>query len=122
MKDSQDTGSVSPTGDSRYYYREGMPLRPPQMTLTDVPALGYMRHKLFDKWRHVRDAWSFGTEQTRLLDDHMWQSDELMDRVVDMFKREGARVSPGEVRHGSRKGHRCRRGSPAGAHRPLRVC
>jgi hypothetical protein len=54
-----------------------------------------LRHNLFDRHHTVHDSWivdgqpAYDTPQTRLLDDHMWQSDELMDGVVRMFERVG---------------------------------
>ncbi|WP_427870176.1 oxygenase MpaB family protein [Leucobacter luti] len=90
MNHEQVLESDNPSADFRYYYRDGMPLRRRPKPLTDAPAWGHMRHLVFDRWHEVRDDWSYDTPQTRLLDDHMWQSDELMDRVVEMFRREGS--------------------------------
>ena len=79
----------------RYYYREGMPLRPSPTPRTDAPSWSALRHRLFDRHHTVHDSWevdgapAYDTPQTRLLDDHMWQSDELMDAVVRMFERVG---------------------------------
>lgn len=83
--------SENPYEDYRYFYRDGMPLRPAPKRRTESPSWSTVRHNLFDRWHHVRDDWSYDTEQTRLLDDHMWQTDEYGAAVAEMFKRVGAK-------------------------------
>ncbi len=83
--------SENPYEDFRYFYRDGMPLRPSPRRRTERPSWSTVRHNLFDKWHHVRDDWSYDTPQTRLLDDHMWQTDELGAAVAEMFKRVGSK-------------------------------
>jgi hypothetical protein len=92
MKTNDSPTTVNPYEDYRYYYREGMPLRPGPERLTDKPAWGTLRHRIFDNWHDVKDTWDGSeTDQTRLLDDHMWQVDEAAVDVAAMFKRIGSR-------------------------------
>lgn len=82
--------SQNPYEDFRYFYQEGMPLRPAPRRRTDKPSWSILRHNMFDKWHDVKDDWDeLDTEQTRLLDDHMWQCDETGLAVAEMFKRVG---------------------------------
>lgn len=82
--------SENPYEDFRYFYREGMPLRPAPGRRTDKPSWSTLRHNLFDNWHDVKDNWEgYNSEQTRLLDDHMWQCDEKGAAVAEMFKRIG---------------------------------
>lgn len=83
--------SDNPYKDFRYFYRDGMPLRPAPKRRTEKPSWSTARHTLFDKWHRVRDDWSYDTPQTRLLDDHMWQTDEYGNQVAEMFRRVGAK-------------------------------
>jgi hypothetical protein len=70
-----------------YYYRDGMNLRAaPRREL--VPSWRHLRQTLYQDWLDIGDGWH-DTTQTRLLDDHRWQGDEVMDGVVDMFDRVG---------------------------------
>lgn len=83
--------SQNPFEEFRYFYREGMPLRPAPRRRTDQPSWSTLRHNMFDAWHDVKDNWNeLETEQTRLLDDHMWQCDEVGLKVAEMFKRVGA--------------------------------
>lgn len=80
--------SDNPSRDFSYYWREGMALRPAPPVLTEVPAWGHLRHTLFDRHHAVADTWddpAFADDYFRLLDDHLWQDDELMQGVVDTF-------------------------------------
>lgn len=83
--------SDNPAEEFRYYWREGMDLRPTPPLQTEEPAWGHLRHTLFDAYHHVADTWDdpvMHTDMTRLLDDHWWQDDELMHNVVDTFARD----------------------------------
>ena len=83
--------SDNPSRDYRYYWRNGMDLRPACPRLTETPAWSTLRHNLFDAFHEVPDDWnhpSFDTDFIRLLNDHMWQEDELMQGVVDAFSRD----------------------------------
>ena len=83
--------SENPYEDYRYFYRDGMPLRPAPERRTAKPSWSTLRHNIFDKWHHVRDEWTYDSLQTRLLDDHMWQTDEQGNALAEMFKRVGAK-------------------------------
>lgn len=84
--------SENPFEDFRYFYREGMSLRPAPKRRTETPSWSTLRHNLFDGWHDVKDHWEgYTSEQTRLLDDHMWQCDETGLAVAEMFKRVGAK-------------------------------
>ncbi|GGG71106.1 oxygenase MpaB family protein [Corynebacterium pelargi] len=82
--------SENPYEDYRYFYRDGMPLRPAPERRTEKPSWSTLRHNLFDRWHDVKDDWSYNNPQTLLLDDHMWQTDEQGAAVAEMFKRVGA--------------------------------
>lgn len=71
-----------------YCYREGMELRPPP-DRSATPSWKYMRQTLYSDWLHVGEGWR-DSPQTKLLDDHRWQGDEIMDGVVALFDRVGA--------------------------------
>lgn len=83
--------SENPYEDYRYFYRDGMPLRPAPERRTPKPSWSTLRHNIFDKWHYVRDEWTYDSLQTRLLDDHMWQTDEQGNALAEMFKRVGAK-------------------------------
>ncbi|WP_050949771.1 oxygenase MpaB family protein [Gordonia effusa] len=69
--------------DWDHYHRPGMALRPaPDRAAT--PSWKTLRHNLYRNWLDVGPGW-LDTPQSRLLDDHRWQGDELMDAVVDLF-------------------------------------
>ncbi len=48
--------SDNPSRDFRYYWREGMTLRPAPPVLTEAPAWGHLRHTLFDRHHAVADT------------------------------------------------------------------
>ncbi|WP_319453150.1 MULTISPECIES: oxygenase MpaB family protein [unclassified Mycobacterium] len=86
MSVSETSASTEAAHPFDYQYREGMPLRSaPTRAVSTWPEL---RRNLYGPWVDVIDGWD-DTPQTRLLDDHMWEGDELMDDVVRMFKRVG---------------------------------
>ncbi|SEA31140.1 MULTISPECIES: oxygenase MpaB family protein [unclassified Mycobacterium] len=70
-----------------YYYRDGMNLRAAPRRAS-APSWRHLRQTLYRDWLDVGDSWH-DTVQTRLLDDHRWQGDQLMDGVVEMFDRVG---------------------------------
>ncbi|GAB17180.1 hypothetical protein GOEFS_021_00070 [Gordonia effusa NBRC 100432] len=71
------------------YYRPGDTLRPiPPGKDAFADDWLHCRRFLFEPWFAVEQEVT-PTEQTRLFDDHMWQGDELMDDVVDLFTRIG---------------------------------
>lgn len=73
-----------------YYYRKGMPLRPPPPRLVRSPDWDSGRHKYFESWIDVEPT-PVETPLVRLVQDHYWQGDELMDAVVAWFRQVGAR-------------------------------
>ena len=86
--------SDNPYEDFRYFYRDGMPLRPAPQRRTETPSWSTLRHNLFDDWHTVADSWDGYTSfQTKLLDDHMWQTDETGAKLAEAFKRDGAKKS-----------------------------
>ena len=86
---SQDAAAVATTKHPfDYVYEEGMPLRPAP-TRGEKPAWPVLRHKLYGEWMQVGDGWE-ETSQTRLLDDHMWEGDPVMDAVSGLFETLGA--------------------------------
>lgn len=86
--------SDNPYEDFRYFYRDGMPLRPAPERRTATPSWSTLRHNIFDRWHTVADTWDgYGSLQTRLLDDHMWQTDETGAKLAEAFKRDGAKKS-----------------------------
>lgn len=94
------TTSVAPaenTAASRhpfdYYYRDGMELRPVPARAVPTDDWFAMRRRLFSRWIDVKPV-PDETPYTRLLADHMWQGDELMDAVVGL----GRRIGPTTLR------------------------
>ena len=86
--------SDNPYEDFRYFYRDGMPLRPAPKRRTKTPGWSTLRHNLFDRWHTVADSWDgYDSFQTKLLDDHMWQTDETGAKLAEAFKRDGAKKS-----------------------------
>ena len=86
--------SDNPYEEFRYFYRDGMPLRPAPKRRVDAPGWSTLRHNLFDRWHTVHDDWAgYDTPQTRLLDDHMWQTDEVGAALAESFRRDGAKES-----------------------------
>jgi hypothetical protein len=88
----QDTaGSAAETKHPfDYYYREGMPLRPRPEAAAFAPDLWVsgQHERMFAPWVSVQQPLG-QTPLTRLVDDHRWQGDELMDAVVLAFRRIG---------------------------------
>ena len=50
--------SDNPYEDFRYFYRDGMPLRPAPKRRVKRPGWSKLRHNLFDRWHTVADALS----------------------------------------------------------------
>lgn len=73
-----------------YYWRPGMTLRPapPRLAVNDIWT--HSRRKVLAPWIDFQDE-PRETERTRLLVDHLWQGDELMDAVVARFREMGMR-------------------------------
>lgn len=71
-----------------YVYQEGMQLRPAP-TRGAQPSWPILRDKLYSEWMEIGNGWQ-DTPQTRLLDDHMWESDPVMDAVTALFESLGA--------------------------------
>jgi len=72
-----------------YAWQPGMKLRPIPPGKDQFGDLWmHFRRNLFGEWIDV-EAEAAPTDQTRMFDDHMWQGDEFMDPVADMFQRLG---------------------------------
>lgn len=71
-----------------YYYRPGMELRPPPPRKAPAYDWYLMRQRLFSQYMPVLEQ-PKATPLTRLLDDHYWQGDELMDAVAARGRRMG---------------------------------
>lgn len=71
-----------------YYYRPGMPLRPPPPRAVASELWYEPRKAMLSPWMTVRRE-PRDTPRTRLLADHLWQGDEPMDEVVAAFGRLG---------------------------------
>lgn len=77
-------------GDYQYYYRPGRTLRPiPPGKDEFSDEWLYLRKLLFEPWFNVERAVT-ETDATRLFDDHLWQGDELMDPIAELFVVQGA--------------------------------
>ncbi|WP_284869176.1 oxygenase MpaB family protein [Corynebacterium rhinophilum] len=86
--------SDNPYEDFRYFYRDGMDLRPAPKRRTATPGWSELRHNVFDSWHTVEDEWAgYDSLQTKLLDDHMWQTDETGEKLAEAFRRAGAKES-----------------------------
>ncbi|MGV0399201.1 hypothetical protein ACUY20_02385 [Corynebacterium segmentosum] len=86
--------SDNPYEDFRYFYRDGMDLRPAPKRRTATPGWSELRHNVFDSWHTVEDEWAgYDSLQTKLLDDHMWQTDETGEKLAEAFRRDGAKES-----------------------------
>ena len=97
--------SDNPYEDFRYFYRDGMPLRPAPKRRVDKPGWSTLRHNIFDKWHTVHDDWAgYDTPQTRLLDDHMWQTDEQGAALAESFRRDGAKKARADFEQALNKG------------------
>ncbi|MFB7723381.1 oxygenase MpaB family protein [Nocardia sp. NPDC056100] len=71
-----------------YYYRAGMPLRPPPRRAVASDLWYEPRKAMLSPWMPVfREPRE--TPRTRLMADHLWQGDEPMDEVVAAFRRLG---------------------------------
>ncbi|MCU1645464.1 MAG: hypothetical protein JWN03_5739 [Nocardia sp.] len=71
-----------------YFYRPGMPLRPPPTRAVASELWFEPRKAMLSPWLDVRLE-PVETPRTRLMADHLWQGDELMDEVVAAFRRLG---------------------------------
>lgn len=71
-----------------YYYRPGMPLRPPPPRAVPSELWFEARRSLLSEWIDIRLE-PVDTPRTRLMADHLWQGDETMDAVVRAFGRIG---------------------------------
>ncbi|MCP9620542.1 DUF2236 domain-containing protein [Nocardia otitidiscaviarum] len=71
-----------------YYYRPGMPLRPPPPRAVPSELWYQPRRAMLGPWIDVRPE-PVDTPRTRLMADHLWQGDEPMDAVVRAFSRIG---------------------------------
>ncbi|MFD4406236.1 oxygenase MpaB family protein [Nocardia sp. NPDC058499] len=74
-----------------YYYRPGMPLRPPPPRISPSGLWFESRKQMLSPWIDVRRV-PVETAQARMMADHLWQGDELMDGVVAAFARVGTAV------------------------------
>lgn len=81
--------TATPKHPFDYVYSDGMPLRPAP-TRDEKPVWPVLRNKLYGGWMDVGDGWE-DTPQTRLLDDHMWEGDPLMEAVTGLFDTLGAK-------------------------------
>ncbi|MFI6046863.1 oxygenase MpaB family protein [Nocardia sp. NPDC051321] len=86
-----------------YYYREGMPLRPPPPRAVASELWYEPRKSILSPWIDVRPV-PAETPRTRLMADHLWQGDEPMDQLVAAFHRigtaEGRRLLDQALDHG----------------------
>ncbi|MBF6132348.1 DUF2236 domain-containing protein [Nocardia otitidiscaviarum] len=71
-----------------YYWRPGMPLRPAPPRAISSSLWLEPRRKMLSPWIDVRRE-PVSTPTTRLMADHLWQGDELMDNLVATFRRIG---------------------------------
>lgn len=82
-----------PPADGRhpydYYYRPGLPLRPPPPRAVPSELWFEPRKALLGPWIDVRRE-PVDTPRTRLMADHLWQGDEPMDELVAAFRRMGS--------------------------------
>lgn len=68
-----------------YYWRPGMDLRPPPPRLRYDSMWTRSRKDILEPWLDFHEV-PRETPRTRLLADHLWQGDELMDSVVARFR------------------------------------
>ncbi|WP_067570374.1 oxygenase MpaB family protein [Nocardia acidivorans] len=68
-----------------YYYRPGMPLRPPPPRAVASELWYEPRKAMLSPWMAVRRE-PRDTPRTRLMADHLWQGDEPMDEVIAAFR------------------------------------
>ncbi|MFI1462156.1 oxygenase MpaB family protein [Nocardia carnea] len=71
-----------------YYFRPGMPLRPPPPRIAPSGLWFESRKQMLSPWIDIRRV-PVQTPQARMMADHLWQGDELMDGVVAAFARVG---------------------------------
>lgn len=69
-----------------YYYRPGLPLRPPPARAVPSDLWFEPRKAMLGPWIDVRPE-PVDTPRTRLMADHLWQGDEPMDALVAAFGR-----------------------------------
>ncbi|MEC3957803.1 oxygenase MpaB family protein [Nocardia sp. CDC153] len=72
-----------------YYYRPGLPLRPPPPRAVPSDLWFAPRKAMLGPWIDVRRE-PVDTPRTRLMADHLWQGDEPMDALVAAFGRLGS--------------------------------
>ncbi|WP_067689127.1 oxygenase MpaB family protein [Nocardia jejuensis] len=72
-----------------YYYRPGMPLRPPPPRAVASELWFGPRKAMLAPWIEVRPE-PADTPRSRLMADHLWQGDEPMDQLVAAFGRMGS--------------------------------
>lgn len=72
-----------------YYYRAGMPLRPWPERSTESHELWDASRSRFVEPMVPRDRLASPSPLIDLVADHQWQGDELMDEVVQAFRRIG---------------------------------
>jgi hypothetical protein len=86
-----------------YYYRPGMPLRPPPPRAVPSDLWLQPRRAMLSPWIDVQLN-PVDTPRTRLMADHLWQGDEPMDNLVTAFRRigtaEGRRLLDQALDHG----------------------
>ncbi len=68
-----------------YYWRPGMALRPAPPRLRYDSMWTQSRKDILEPWMDFHEL-PRETPRTRLLTDHLWQGDELMDAVVARFR------------------------------------
>lgn len=73
-----------------YYWRAGMELRPAPSRLRFDSMWTQSRRDILEPWMDFHEV-PRETDRTRLLADHLWQGDELMDAVVDRIRKMPAR-------------------------------
>ncbi|WP_433561341.1 oxygenase MpaB family protein [Nocardia sp. CA-151230] len=72
-----------------YYYRPGLPLRPPPPRAVPSELWFEPRKAMLGPWIDVRPE-PVDTPRTRMMADHLWQGDEPMDALVAAFRRLGS--------------------------------
>ncbi|WP_435590061.1 oxygenase MpaB family protein [Mycobacteroides immunogenum] len=84
------TESASYTHPYDYYWRPGIDLRPAPPRLRYDAMWTKSRQDILEPWMDFHEV-PRETARTRLLVDHLWQGDELMDAVVDRIRKMPAR-------------------------------
>lgn len=80
---------ISDPADADFYWKPGMQLRPIPPGKDQFGDLWlHFRQTVFGDWFAVEPQVS-PSDLTRMFDDHLWQGDEYMDPIVDMFERLG---------------------------------